>query len=100
MRVPDAQGDQVSGPRPNRSSYIDLVRAQTSRPTRPHLLRATTDVGPRSQSPNPIQYPGTKDDEHWELRHGWEEQYNSEEYLSDLNSVSMALRYAFCLLIL
>ena len=27
------------------------------------------------------------DEENWELRHGWEEQYNSEEYLNILNSV-------------
>lgn len=53
------------------------------RPT-PQLLRATTDYGPRRLSPS--RQPG--DDENWELRHGWEEQYNSEEYLTILNSVS------------
>ena len=55
---------------------------------RPQLLRAASDLGPRSSSPAPrVHEP--KEDENWELRHGWEEQYNSEEYLNILNSVCL-----------
>ncbi|KAL8902868.1 MAG: hypothetical protein Q9207_004317 [Kuettlingeria erythrocarpa] len=47
------------------------------------LVRSNTDVGPRrplvSQNPEPAE-------DNWELRHGWDEQYNSAEYLSTLTS--------------
>lgn len=86
MRVPHEETNQSLGSSNDMSTYMDLVRAQTTR--RPQLLRATTDVGPRSQSPNPIA-PSAKEDESWELRHGWDEEYNSEEYLSTLHSVSL-----------
>ena len=56
----------------------------TQRP-RKQLFRATTDLGPRQASPS----RPSSDEEDWELRHGWEEQYNSEEYLTILNSVSI-----------
>ncbi|MCJ1474557.1 hypothetical protein MMC13_003216 [Lambiella insularis] len=52
------------------------------RPDQQQLRRATTDFGPRKLSPS----SSLKDEENWELRHGWEEQYNSEEYLTILNS--------------
>lgn len=49
------------------------------------LVRSNTDVGPRrplvSQQPEPAE-------DNWELRHGWDEQYNSAEYLSTLTAVS------------
>jgi hypothetical protein len=54
----------------------------TRRPTH-QLLRATTDFGPRNLSLN----GQPRDEENWELRHGWEEQYNSEEYLTSQFSV-------------
>ena len=47
------------------------------------LQRATTDFGPRRSSP-PRQPPN---EENWVLRHGWDEEYNSKEYLTILNSV-------------
>lgn len=54
------------------------------------LLRANTDIGPRREShasrPNVTE-------ENWELRHGWEDQYNSSEYLGLLSSVS---RWSAC----
>jgi hypothetical protein len=31
--------------------------------------------------------PKPDDEEHWQLRHGYDEEYNSEEYLALLNSV-------------
>ena len=50
------------------------------------LLRAITDIGPRPQSPLSRR---DVTEENWELRHGWEDEYNSSEYLRLLTSVSM-----------
>lgn len=50
-----------------------------------HLVRASTDYGPRRQS-SVIKHEVLE--ENWELRHGWEDQYNSTEYLGLLSSVS------------
>ena len=60
---------------------VETMAVATQRP-RQQLLRAATDFGPRKASPS-----RPSSDEDWELRHGWEEQYNSEEYLTILNSV-------------
>lgn len=48
------------------------------------LVRANTDYGPRRQ-PSVNKHDAA--DENWELRHGWEDQYNSTEYLGLLSSV-------------
>ena len=93
MRVPQARDEEDNGSQPESANYMELVRTQTGR--RPPLLRATTDLGPRTPSPNstPSRAPLPrstshlpKNDEIWELRHGWEEQYNPE-FLNDLSSV-------------
>lgn len=65
----------------------DSDQSQDASTVRPNtqLARANTDNGPRRQS------SVTKHDaaeENWELRHGWEDQYNSTEYLGLLSSVS------------
>ena len=57
--------------------------ALAQRPNR-KLLRANTDYGPRRQSPSTRPKVA---EENWELRHGWEDQYNSSEYLGLLSSV-------------
>lgn len=49
------------------------------------LVRANTDYGPRRHSSVIKQ---DVPEENWELRHGWEDQYNSTEYLGLLSSVS------------
>lgn len=68
--------------------HPELIDAQWRALTngRSQLLRSSTDYGPRTPSPTPPTR-GSRDEENWELRHGWEEQYNSE-YLTILNSVS------------
>ncbi len=71
------------------------VDNSTMRP-RPGLVRANTDYGPRNASPSPVSHQ-PKDDEHWELRHGYEEQYNSEEYLQSLSSVSLSICVCRCM---
>ena len=53
--------------------------------TKPRALqRSNTDVGPRRQS-SPEKPDIT---EEWEMRHGYDEQYNSTKYLEHLSSVS------------
>ena len=63
--------------------------AVSERPRRHPLTRANTDYGPRralsvARSESTLEVP--QDSE--ELRHGWEDQYQSSEYLNGLNSVS------------
>lgn len=64
---------------------LDKHDSLVPRPTG-QLVRANTDLGPRSQSPLPGR-EGAEDN--WELRHGWEDQYNSSEFLGLLTSVSL-----------
>jgi regulatory associated protein of mTOR len=52
------------------------------RPAAP-LLRAKSDFGPRAKGEN------GSDDEDWKMRHGWEDEFTSHEYLSLLNSASV-----------
>lgn len=82
-------------------NYDDLYRAQANgmnleealpyptnlRPNRPSpLLRARSDLGPRRKATD-----GEHDaqNESYRMRHGWEDEYTSNEYLSLLNSVSV-----------
>lgn len=51
------------------------------------LVRAKSDLGPQRAGANAEDGPA--EEENWELRHGWEDQYNSDEYLSTLTSVSI-----------
>jgi hypothetical protein len=53
------------------------------------LIRSNTDIGLRKAQV-------TRDDENWELRHGWEEQYNSAEYLTAQFSVIQSQVRSFC----
>ncbi|KAL8689895.1 MAG: hypothetical protein Q9224_004535, partial [Gallowayella concinna] len=47
------------------------------------LVRSNTDVGPRRQSLSEKPEVGADD---WEIRHGYDEQYNSSKYLEHLSS--------------
>ena len=51
----------------------------------PALQRAKSDYGPRAGAEK--SSPGEDDD--LEMRHGWQEEYTSSEYLKVLHSVSM-----------
>jgi len=57
----------------------------------PPLTRARSDYGPRRAAE---RGPKNGDDESWKMRHGWEDEYSSTEYLSLLNSVSDSLKSA------
>ena len=61
-----------------------------SRGTRPRaqLQRANTDHGPRALPPSREDQVAA---ENWELRHGWEDEYNSNEILAKLSTVSAAI---------
>lgn len=59
--------------------------AASARPNT-QLVRAITDYGPRRHS-SVSKHDATE--ENWELRHGWEDQYNSTEYLGLLSSVRL-----------
>lgn len=82
-------------PRPDRGQPDLLAQANNLDPSdsrdtlvpRPEqLVRAITVQGPRP--PSPLSKRDITE-ENWELRHGWEDQYNSSEYLGLLTSVSI-----------
>jgi regulator-associated protein of mTOR len=56
---------------------------------RPGLLRARSDFGPRHSVPAPesVQEGSVDVDGHFKIRHGWDDQLNSEEYSNLLTSV-------------
>lgn len=74
-----------SGPEINLSKKSNEGQDLTAARPRGHLQRANTDRGPRRQS---LSNAHSVPEENWELRHGWEDQYNSSEYLKLLSSVS------------
>ncbi|KAF1913549.1 raptor N-terminal caspase like domain-containing protein [Ampelomyces quisqualis] len=54
---------------------------------RPHLLRARTDFGPRQPAAAAASADGAAAvDGHFKIRHGWDDQLNSEEYSNLLTS--------------
>lgn len=87
-----APGD-LPMPTPNHNlspEQQELIRSRTEnqrlvhRP-RAQLMRTQTDFGPNHQA-RPAR--GGPAEETGELRHGWEDQYNSSEFLGLLSSVS------------
>jgi regulator-associated protein of mTOR len=54
---------------------------------RPGLLRAKSDFGPRHPAPPPESADEGSVDGHFKIRHGWDDQLNSEEYSNLLTSV-------------
>ncbi|KAF2021913.1 WD repeat-containing protein-like protein mip1 [Aaosphaeria arxii CBS 175.79] len=65
-------------------------RASLGAPTsRPSLARAKSDFGPRrnaSPAPDPPAEEDDTSDGHFKIRHGWDDQLNSEEYNNLLTS--------------
>jgi regulator-associated protein of mTOR len=56
-------------------------------PTRPSMLRAKSDFGPRHPALPPESTDEGSVDGHFKIRHGWDDQLNSEEYSNLLTSV-------------
>jgi regulator-associated protein of mTOR len=57
---------------------------------RPSLLRARSDFGPRHshlEQPSDSADEASSADGHFKIRHGWDDQLNSEEYNNILTSV-------------
>lgn len=79
-----AEFDGASASRRGAANGLTNGHTLPSRP-RGQLPRANTDHGPRARSP---PKGGQDSDEHWEMRHGWEDEYNSSEILAKLNTVS------------
>ncbi|KAF2131964.1 WD repeat-containing protein-like protein mip1 [Dothidotthia symphoricarpi CBS 119687] len=65
------------------------VSQQTTRPStpslRPDLVRARSDFGPRHPAPSESADEASTDG-HFKIRHGWDDQLNSEEYSNMLTS--------------
>jgi len=70
----------------SRLSAADLLTNGNTLPSRPRgqIQRANTDHGPRARSP---PRDGLVSEEHWEMRHGWEDEYNCSEILAKLSTV-------------
>ena len=65
---------------------------ETAQPSEPpasgrpqHLQRARSDFGPRHRGE---RHAAVVEEDLWRMRHGWEDEYTSNEYLALLNSVS------------
>lgn len=78
---------EIDGDGPSKIQWENIDDDQSTIAVRPrgHLQRANTDPRPRRPSPTTAR---EIHEENWELRHGWEDQYNSSEYLGLLSSVS------------
>lgn len=64
---------------------------------RPSLVRARSDFGPRHPAPSPPESTDEASiDGHFKIRHGWDDQLNSEEYSNMLTSVRCALQPPGC----
>ena len=75
--------NDISASRRSAATNLENGDSGTTRP-RGQLLRANTDHGPRGRSPSKN---GHVAEENWELRHGWEDEYNSNEILAKLSTV-------------
>ena len=78
-------GDSTAGT----NGTLDDRPATPPAGTRPGLARAKSDFGPRRTEPDKHPEDAGKENakDEWEIRHGWEAQLTSEEYLNHLNNV-------------
>jgi hypothetical protein len=86
----ERQEDNQTKGRPNgvipaaRRDTAQLLQVSTS--GRPQsLLRARSEFGPRHRGE---RNAAVVEEDLWRMRHGWEDEYTSNEYLALLNSVS------------
>lgn len=86
-----ADGGPDSGPRlngltPSAGPEIMLQPSEQPASGRPHQVqRARSDFGPRHRGQ---RHAVAVEEDLWRMRHGWEDEYTSNEYLALLNSVS------------
>jgi regulator-associated protein of mTOR len=87
--APSPQHARQTSPRPGSSAQASPTRADMAdhnAPARPGLLRARSDFGPRHPAPPPESADEGSADGHFKIRHGWDDQLNSEEYSNLLTS--------------
>ena len=83
------QVEANGAPASRRSAVANGVKGDSrSKRPRGQLQRANTDYGPRARSPPKNNQVA---EENWELRHGWEDEYNSDEILAKLSTVSAVI---------
>lgn len=77
----------IDGPEPDQMpSRPSSVRVSS----RPQMLRAKSDFGPRHfETPSESADEVASVDGHFKIRHGWDDQLNSEEYNQLLTSVGI-----------
>lgn len=73
------------------SSALVSPSSNGTAPARPSLSRARSDFGPRHPAPPPESADDGSTDGHFKIRHGWDDQLNSEEYSNLLTSVCATL---------
>lgn len=97
----DSTPNPATSPRPGTSAaHTHAARSimddttPTARPAshgaqsaRPSMLRAKSDFGPRQPAHAPESNDENSVDGHFKIRHGWDDQLNSEEYSNLLTSV-------------
>jgi regulatory associated protein of mTOR len=70
---------------------LTVARTTSTGPplSRPALSRAKSDIGPRAPEPSDSADEVSSADGNFKIRHGWDDQLNSEEYNNLLTSVSL-----------
>jgi regulator-associated protein of mTOR len=64
--------------------------------SRPGLMRAKSDFGPRHPAIESADEGGSVEGGHFKIRHGWDDQLNSEEYSHLLTSVRYTGWFSCC----
>ena len=83
LRPTSSSGENTTGSEDVSDHPSDRVLGG-GRPT-PALQRAKSDYGPRAG----VEKSSSGEDDDFAMRHGWQEEYTSSEYLKILHSVSM-----------
>ncbi|KAL2868570.1 ubiquitin-binding TORC1 subunit KOG1 [Aspergillus lucknowensis] len=81
---PTSSSGENSSNAENSSRYTSDQTSDNARPTAA-LKRAKSDYGPRGGSDKPVVIDND-DEEDFAMRHGWQEEYTSSEYLKILHS--------------
>ncbi|KAL3468556.1 raptor N-terminal caspase like domain-containing protein [Aspergillus heterothallicus] len=83
-RPTSSSGENTASTTENNSRYASGQESDNARPTAA-LKRARSDYGPRGGFEKPIIFDN-EDEEDFAMRHGWQEEYTSSEYLKVLHS--------------
>ncbi|KAL4935665.1 hypothetical protein BDV06DRAFT_206558 [Aspergillus oleicola] len=83
-RPTSSSGENTTSNTENSSPYTSDHRSENTRPTAA-LKRAKSDYGPRGGFDKPV-FVDYEDEEDFAMRHGWQEEYTSSEYLKILHS--------------